>query len=201
MDDALDNMLPTEINHSQAELSHLLPTQAAAVNTILRRHEAAFSQNDNDIGYCPIIHHSIEVSPDIKPIAKRQYPFPQAVQTEMHKQCRDMLKMEVIEKVRAHGRAPPYWSRKKTNHIDFVLTLEDSTLLLKMTFFLFLDLTAFYNRSMELNSFQHWTSNQDTGKYLYWQVPKKQHSPLLVIDFNLNVYRLDSKPLLQRFND
>ena len=98
-------------------LSHYERNQ---VMSLLERRDDLFSQCDDEVGCLGVTHHRIELY-DYTPIYQRPRRFPEVVNQEIEKQCKELELMDVIEPSSSPWSSPIVPVRKKDGSIRLCL--------------------------------------------------------------------------------
>ena len=95
---------------------HLSSSEKMQVMSLLNRRSDIFSRGDDEVGCLGVGHHRIELC-DYTPIYQRPRRFPEVVNQEIEKQCRELELMDIIEPSSSPWSSPIVPVRKKDGTI------------------------------------------------------------------------------------
>ena len=121
----LEEDADVELVHEQPDplypdSNHLPQFQHEQLRSLFNKYSSAFSQNENDIGYCDMIKHEIDTGTH-RPLATRQWPLPHSTKSIMEEQCDKMLKMNVIEPCASPWRSPSLLVKKRDSSFRYCI--------------------------------------------------------------------------------
>ena len=97
---------------SKINLNQIDDTQQAEVLEMLTKHTKAFSAGDSDIGLAGVTSHKIRLTDDT-PIYQRPRRFPQPINDELERQCKELLEADIIETSKSPWSSPIVPVQKK----------------------------------------------------------------------------------------